>query len=179
MLTSTKTSLLQRPRLSLVNSKRFTVQEAPLISCSDALIANMSFPRGEYTYLLTGEDRAGIPISYHIKNKVLFEAGEYDLTVNGGLSMEIELTDTFNSSFSISNRNAFASMFTFSVDIPGFVGLVEPSSALVKPRETVHVRATSWVSSSSIRRGSTNVITFQASNGCTTFTGTKTLMIKV
>ena len=179
MLTSTKSSLLHRPRLSLVDSERITVQEAPLISCSDALIANMSYPRGEYTYLLTGNDTAGIPISYHINNKALFGAGEYELTVNGDPTIEIELTDTFNYTFSISNRNAFTSTFDFSVDTTGFVRLVEPSSALVQPRETVHVRVTSWVSSSSIRRGSTNVITVQASNGCTTLTGTKTLMIKV
>ena len=178
MLTSRKNSLLQRPRLSLVNSERITVREAPLISCSNALIANMSFPRGEYTYLLTGEDTAGIPISFRINKKVLFLEGEYELTANGG-PIEIELSDTFNFSISISNKNSYASSFTFSMDATGFVGLVEPSSVLVQPREMVDVRVTSWVSSSLIQSGSSNVITVEASNGCATLTATQTVTIKV
>ena len=178
ILTSMRSSLLHRPRLSLVDSERNSVQEAPLVDCGGALIANMSFPRGEYTYLLTGEDSAGIPISYHIDTKVQFGAGGYNLTVNGG-SIEIEISDTFNFSFSVSNQNSYASRFSFSMDASGFVGVLEPTSALIQPREAVNVRVTSWVSSSSIRGGSTNMITVRASNDCNTLTDTKTVMIKV
>ena len=179
MLTSTKISLLRQPKLSLVNNESISIQKTPLVNCNDALFAYMFFPRGEYTYLLTGEDTAGIPISYHIKSKVFFIEGEYNLTISSD-SIEIELFHVFSFNFSLSSQDFFyPTRFNVSMDANGFNGIVEPKSVLIQPKETVNVSVTFWISSFSIRGGSSSVITVEASNGCATLTGTKTVMIKV
>ena len=179
MLYTSRISLIFQPQLSMLNSDRTVIQTAHLAKCSEAFVANMSFPRGEYTYLLDGVDTNGVSISYQVGKKVEFKAGEYELVANGQKTIEIELSDTFNFSFSISNLNSHTSMFDFSTTSPGFIATLQKKSVSISPGETVNVVVVSWVASSSVRKGSTHTIEFRASNGCVTLSDTKTVMIKV
>ena len=91
----------------MLDSGQDVIQTAHLVKCSDTFVANMSFPRGEYTYLLDGVDTSGVSISYRFIKKVQFKPGEYELIANGEKTIEIELSDTFDFSFSISNLNSY------------------------------------------------------------------------
>ncbi len=179
MLSTSRNALIVQPRLSMLDSDLSVIQTAHLEKCSDTFVANMSFPRGEYTFLLDGVDTSGVGISYHVRNKVEFKAGEYELIANGDKTIEIELSDIFNFSFSISNLNSYASTFDFSTISPGFIATLKKNRLSLSPRETVNIVVVSWVSSSSVRKGSTHTIEFQASNGCVTLSDTKTVIIKV
>ncbi len=142
-------------------------------------MGHMSFPRGEYTYLLEGVDTSGISISYHVGKKVEFKTGEYKLVADNESIIEIERSDTFNFSVSISNMNSYASVFKLSIDSPGFIAILQNRSVSLSPRAVANIVIVSWVSSSSVHKGSTHTFEVQASNGCATLTATKTVMIKV
>ncbi len=142
-------------------------------------MGNMFFPQGEYTYLLEGVDTSGISISYHVGKKVEFKTGEYEVVADNENIIEIERSDTFNFSVSISNMNFHTSVFKISVDSPGFIATLQNRSVSLSPGEVANIVIVSWVSSSSVRRGSTHTFEVQASNGCATLTATKTVMIKV
>ena len=130
--------------------------------------------------MLEGVDTTGVWISYRVGKKVVFRPGEYELVANGQETIEIELSDTFNFSFSISNLNSHTSMFDSSTTSPGFIATLQKKSVSLSPGETVNVVVVSSVSSSSVRKGSTHTIEFRASNGCVTLVRyTKTVMIKV
>ncbi len=179
MISTSRNAQLVEPRLSMLDSGRNVIQTVHLAKCSDTFVANMSFPRGEYTYLLEGVDMIGVGISYRFSRKVEFKAGEYELIANGQKTIEIELSDTFNFSYSISNLNSYASTFDFSTTSPGFIATLRKKSVSLSPREIINVVVVSSVSSSSIRKGSTHMIEFRASNGCVTLSDTKTVVIKV
>ncbi len=179
MLSTSRYALIVQPRLSILDSDQNVIQTAHLAKCSETFVANMSFPRGEYTYWLDGVDTNGVSISYRFSKKVEFRPGEYELVANGEKTIEIELSDTFNFSFSISNLNSYTSTFDFSTTSPGFYARLQKKSISLSPGEIKNVVVVSWVASSSIRRGSTHTIEFRASNGCVTLSDTKTVMIKV
>ncbi len=163
----------------MLDSGQDVIQTAHLVKCSDTFVANMSFPRGEYTYLLDGVDTSGVSISYRFIKKVQFKPGEYELIANGEKTIEIELSDTFDFSFSISNLNSYASSFDFSTTSPGFIATLRKKSVSLSPGETMNIVVVSWVGSSSVQKGSTHTIEFRASNGCVTLSDTKIVMIKV
>lgn len=180
MLVSSKSSLLLKPDLSLLDDERNVVQRYPLQGCGNALITNMTFPKGEnYTYQIDGTDTIGTPVSYHINKKVNFASGRYRLESDSEEGIEIELDDPIHFSFSFTNLNAFPSFFNFIKVSSGFSVNLQPSHALIPPRETIHVNARALVSSSSINRGSSYNIQVEARNGCTAMTYTKTVRIRV
>ncbi|XP_064399465.1 CUB and sushi domain-containing protein 3-like isoform X2 [Halichondria panicea] len=178
MLSTSKNALIVQSRLSMLGSDQNVIQTAHLAKCSDAFVANMSFPRGEYTFLLEGVDTSGVWISYRVGKKVVFRPGEYELVANGKKTIEIELSDTFGISFSISNLNSYASTFDFSTTSPGFIATLQKKSVSLSPGEIRNVVVVFSVSSSSVRKGSTHTIEFRASNGCVTLSDTKIVMIK-
>lgn len=179
MLSTSRSSLIVQPRLSMLDSDRNVVQTVHLTKCSGSFVANMSFPQGEYTYLLEGVDTSGVGISYHVGKKVVFRPGEYQLVASSDTTIKIDRSDTFNFSFSISNLNSHASNFDFSTISPGFTATLRNKSVSLSPGETMNIVVVSWVSISSVQKGSTHIIEVQASNGCVTLSDTKTVMIKV
>ncbi len=179
VLSSLRSALIVQPVLSMLDNDRNVVQTVHMEKCSGALVGNMSFPRGEYTYSLEGVDTSGVSISYHISKKIEFKTGEYELVNNGDNIIEIERSDTFNFSLSISNMNSYTSVFAISVQSPGFIARLQNTSVSLLPGEIANIVVVSWVSSSSVLKGSTNTFEIKASNGCATLTATKTVMIKV
>ena len=69
----------------MLDSNRNVVQTVHLTK--GAFVANMSFPRGEYTYLLEEVDTSGVRISYHVGKKWCL-----DLESMSSLLMVIQLS---------------------------------------------------------------------------------------
>ena len=179
ILASSRSSLLLEAYLSLLDGERNVVQKSPLQRCSDALIANMTFPQGTYTYQINAIDTSGTPISYHIDKEITFKAGTYKLESDSEEEIEIKLHDQIRFSVSLTNLNAYPSTFNFSGLSPGFSVHLQPSQALVSPGEVVRVNVTVLVASSSISKGSSYNIEVEATDGCATLTYTKTVRFQV
>ncbi len=146
--------LIVKPQLSMLDSNRNVVQTVHLTK--GAFVANMSFPWGEYTYLLEEVDTSGVRISdlesmssllMVIQLSKLIDLIHLILASFTGAWPPLKRSDEVRpgieanliSAFPVSNLNSYASKFDFTTISPRFIATLQNRSVSLYPQERLWI----------------------------------------
>ena len=164
--------------LYLLDQRKGVVQTVPMTECGQAFLANMTFPRGIYSYQIHGSDYMGIPFSSDIK-PVTFREGQYDTKLYKIASTTMRVREKVNETISINNTNHYSSTFNLSAHIPGVSLQLSPSNVTVPPQESTDVILTLSILGSSLSADTSLILTIEADNGCKQMSVSKPVTVTI
>lgn len=181
---SSKTDSISSASAQLLGENNSTTELLPLNKCGSGLTINHTLPStGNYFYQIQGVDTEASPFSFLIPRSVALGSGVeyYTFEGIGNDTIEGNAEDFIFLTFRLSSTNPYGpSHFQFTVqELPGFSRNVLPSQATLSA-ESGEVNVTVVVTAvSNVESGSSYVVTASASNGCSTLTASKTIVVIV
>lgn len=153
-----------------------------LDKCGVSWTGNITTPAvGTYTYQVEGQDTETNPFVYFTERTVSFLSGEeyFQFSSENSGEMMAEIGDFIVIPFRLTSNNPYGSTtFQFTVEeLEGFSRAVQPQQSTVARGESVEVTAVVRVTSSRIEDGSAHNVTVTASNGCTTVTASRRIVL--
>lgn len=185
MLTSSQLSDIKSAKLNIINGDGDVLRTMNLTRCSQSLLSDpVDFPLGEISYQLVGRDTNDINFRYNTRKNANFAANATDIflfTITGPLRIEMEPYEILTLTYTLNSRASYSSPFEFRVErVSGFATLVgvQTRQVRVSPGESIEIEVLVRRSSSSIRRGTSHVLTISGSNGCVNVSASTTLHIR-
>ena len=144
----------------------------------------ITFSEGTYDVQLAGHDIHGVGFTQTTGHTLVFDSSntvDYELTSVGEETLEMKHNETLSFIFRLRNPSLYSTSFHFaSSSVRGFDKRVTPISAVVPGRQSVEIMFTLGIDSepsSSINIGSTYKFALFASNGCASYSISKTVMV--
>ena len=146
----------------------------------------ITFSEGTYDVELSGHDIYGVSFTQTTGHTLTFDSSntvDYELVSVGEdtLSFDTERNKTLSFSFRLRNPSVYSTSFQFaSTSVRGFDKVVTPISAVVPGRQAVDITFTLSIDSESsglISAGSSYKFTLFASNGCASYSASKTVVV--
>ena len=145
----------------------------------------VTFSEGTYNVELSGHDIYGVSFTQTTGHTLTFDSSntvDYELASVGEDTLNFDTrNETLSFSFRLHNPSVYSTSFQFaSTSVRGFDKVIIPISAVVPGRKAVDITFTLSIDSESgglIRTGSSYKFTLFASNGCASYSASKTVVV--
>ena len=173
--------------LAFISSDGNRARRINLIKCKTTRLFVsdvVTFSEGTYDVELSGHDIHGVSFTQSTEHTLTFDSSntvDYDLTPLGEGTLEMKRNETLSFVFRLHNPSVYSTSFHFaSTSVRGFDKQVTPFSAVVPGQQAVNVTFTLNIDAERgrlIRAGSSYRFTLFASNGCASYSASKTVTV--
>ena len=173
--------------LTLISSDENQARRINLIKCkSTRLFVSdvITFSEGTYDVHLSGYDIHGVSFTQATGHTITFDSSnivDYELTSVGEELLDMERNETLSFIFRLRNPSVYSTSFHFaSSSVRGFDKRVTPIFAVIPGQESIDIMFTLSIDSQRgrfINTGSSYRFTLFTSNGCASYSASKTVRV--